>query len=60
MLEKLELFTFEERRKRSRFIFMYKIIHGLVDIKINDFLNFSNETLTTTSSSSSSSLFKVG
>ena len=25
---------------------MYKIIHGLVDIKINDFLNFSDETHT--------------
>ena len=40
MLNKQELCTLEEKRKRSRLIFMYKIIHGLVDIKINDFLNF--------------------
>ena len=25
---------------------MYKIIHGLVDIKINDFLNFTNAART--------------
>ena len=42
MLNKQELCTLEEKRKRSRLIFMYKIIHGLVDIKINDFLNFTN------------------
>ena len=34
MLNKLDLCTIEEGRK----IFMYKIIHGLVNIKINDFL----------------------
>ena len=34
MLNKLDLCTLEERRRRSRLIFMHKIIHGLVDIKI--------------------------
>lgn len=37
MLNKLGLCTLEERRKRSRLSSMYKIIHGLVDIKKNDF-----------------------
>ena len=49
MLNKLDLCTIEEGRKRSRLNFMYKIIHGLVNIKINDFLNFSNETRTRSS-----------
>ena len=34
MLNKLDLCTPEEKRRRSRLIFMLKIIHGLVDIKI--------------------------
>ena len=51
MLEKLELCALEKKRKISRLIFMYKIIHGLVDIKINDFLNLSNETHTRSSHS---------
>lgn len=46
MLNKLDLCTLKERRKRSRLIFMYKIIHGLVDIKINEFLNFTNAART--------------
>ena len=34
MLNKLDLCPLEERRRRSCLIFMHKIIHGLVDIKI--------------------------
>ena len=37
MLNKLDLCTLKERRKRSRLIFMYKIIPNLVDVKINVF-----------------------
>ena len=48
MLNKLDLCTLKERRKRSRLIFMYKIIPNLVNVKINVFffLHFSNETRT--------------
>ena len=47
MLNKLDLCTLKERRKRSRLIFMYKIIPNLVDVKINVFfLPFSIETRT--------------
>ena len=49
MLNKLDLCTLKERRKRSRLIFMYKIIPNLVDVKMNVFcffLHFSNETRT--------------
>ena len=50
MLNKLDLCTLKERRKRSRLIFMYKIIPKLVDVKMNVFffffLHFRNETRT--------------
>ena len=47
MLNKLDLCTLKEKRKRSRLIFMYKIIPNLVDVKINVFfLHFSSETRT--------------
>ena len=47
MLNKLDLCTLKERRKRSRLIFMYKIIPNLVDVKINVFfLPFSIENRT--------------
>ena len=49
MLNKLDLCTLKERRKRSRLIFMYKIIPNLVDVKMKVFfffLHFSNETRT--------------
>ena len=50
MQNKLDLCTLKERRKRSRLIFMYKIIPNLVDVKINVFfLPFSNETRTNNS-----------
>ena len=44
MLNKLDLCTLKERRRRSCLMFMYKIIYGLVDIKISGFFNFTNET----------------
>ena len=40
MLNKLDLCTLKERRKRSRLIFMYKIIPNFVDVKINVFFTF--------------------
>lgn len=44
LLNKLDVCTLEERRKRSCLISLCKIIHGLVDIEVNNFFNFSNET----------------
>ena len=38
LLKKLELSTLRERRKIFRLIFMYEIIHDLVDIKTLRFL----------------------
>ena len=42
----LDSFGLETRRKLSRLCKMYKIIHGLVDLNIHNYLQFSKETRT--------------
>jgi len=49
MLNKLELDTFENRRRKARLAFMYKIINNHIDINISNFLVFNNETRTRSS-----------
>ena len=46
MLDSFGLETLETRRKLSRLCKMYKIIHGLVDLNIYNYLQFSKETRT--------------
>ena len=46
MLDSFGLETLETRRKLSRLCKMYKIIHGLVDLNIHNYLQFSKETIT--------------
>ena len=46
MLDNLGLEPLETRRKLNRLCMMNKIIHGLVDLNIHNYLQFSKETRT--------------
>ena len=43
---KLELDTLENRRRKARLTFMYKIINNQIDIDISNYLTFNKESRT--------------
>ena len=46
VLDSLGLYPLETRWKLGRLRMMYKIIHGLVDLNVHNYLQFSKETRT--------------